>query len=149
MWSRWYIYHSFYYHHQIAGINLSHCCHIFPRLCAEGGCTIICVGFIDIPGWLGFFSFITVQFYYVYLMWLHHHMVSLSYISGEWWVLCLLSLCSLMMCANNKSHYDPIIIFVCLYITPPHYNHYADLSESIDLLKCLSGTFCLECMSKI
>ena len=29
-----------------------------------------------------------------------------------------------------------------------HY-HNADLSESIELLKCLSGTFCLECVSKI
>ena len=28
-------------HHQIRSINLSHCCHIFPRLCAWGGCTII------------------------------------------------------------------------------------------------------------
>ena len=44
---------------------------------------------------------------------------------------------------------DPMVIFICLHITLPHYHRYADLSESIELLKCLSGTFCLECVSKI
>ena len=42
-----------------------------------------------------------------------------------------------------------MVVFVCLHITLPHYHHYADLSESIELLKCLSGTFCIECVSKI
>ena len=31
----------------------------------------------------------------------------------------------------------------------PHYHQYADLSEGIELLKYLSDTFCLECVSKI
>ena len=39
--------------------------------------------------------------------------------------------------------------FVCLHITLPHYHHNADLSESIELLKCLLDTFCLEFVSKI
>ena len=30
------------------------------------------------------------------------------------------------------------IVFVCLYITPSHYNHCANLSEDIELIKCLS-----------
>ena len=41
------------------------------------------------------------------------------------------------------------IVFVCLHITLPHNHHYADLSESIELLKCVSGTSCLQCVSKI
>ena len=40
-------------------------------------------------------------------------------------------------------HYGPVVIFVCLHITPPHYHHHADVSEGIDLLKCLSDAFLL------
>ena len=29
------------------------------------------------------------------------------------------------------------IVFVCLYITPPHHHHYAELSEDIELVKYL------------
>ena len=54
-----------------------------------------------------------------------------------------------MMCANNRIYHDLIVGFVCLHFTLLHRHHYADLSESIELLKCLSGTFCLERVSKI
>ena len=54
-----------------------------------------------------------------------------------------------MVCANNRVHYDPVAVLVCLHITLHHYHHYAVLSEGIELLKCLSDTFCLECVSKI
>ena len=67
----------------------------------------------------------------------------------ETWVLCLLLLCSLMMCTNSRVHYDSMAVFVCLHITLPHYHHYVDLSSGIELLKCLLGTFCLVCVSKI
>ena len=50
-----------------------------------------------------------------------------------------------MMCANGPIHYDLMVVFICLHIALPHY----DLSEGIELLKCLSGTFCLKCVSKI
>ena len=53
------------------------------------------------------------------------------------------------MCVNNKVHYDQMVLFDSLHITLPHYHHYADLSESIAFLKCVSGTFCLECVPKI
>ena len=33
--------------------------------------------------------------------------------------------------------------------TLPHYHHYANLSEGIELLKCLTDVSCLECVSKI
>ena len=39
----------------------------------------------------------------------------------------LVSFTSLMVCANNRVYYDPMIVFVCLHITQPHYHHYADL----------------------
>ena len=42
------------------------------------------------------------------------------------------------------------VIIICSHvIILPLYHHYADRSEGIELLKCLSGTFCLECVSKI
>ena len=72
-----------------------------------------------------------------------------EYISWESWVFCPLLLCSLMMCANDKAHYDLMVVFVYLHITLPHYHYYADLFESIELVKCLSGTFCLKYVSKI
>ena len=56
---------------------------------------------------------------------------------------------SLMMCANNRVHYGLVIVYGYLHITLPNCNHYADLSEGIELLKCLSDIFCLECVSKI
>ena len=80
---------------------------------------------------------------------LRHHMLSASYISRESCVLCLSLLWNLMMSADNRIHYDPMVVFVCQHITLAHYHHYADLTESIELLKCLSGTFCFECLSRI
>ena len=83
-------------------------------------------------------------------MWLYHDMLSVSHthththISRQSWVFCPLLLSSLMMCANDKVHYYPMVVFVCLHITLPHYHHHADLSESIEFIKCLSGTFCFE-----
>ena len=51
----------------------------------------------------------------------------------------ILLLCSLMMCAYTQVHYGPMVVFVCLHIKLPCYHHYADLSEGIAFLKCLSG----------
>ena len=75
--------------------------------------------------------------------------VGFTYISRESWYLCLLLLCSFMICANNREHYGPMVVSGCLHITLPHYRHYADLSEGTKLLKCLSDTFCLEWVSAI
>ena len=81
--------------------------------------------------------------------WLYHHMLSVSYISRESWVLCLLLLCSLMMFANDWVQCDSMVVFFCLQITLPHYHYHADLPEGIELLICLSGIFCIECVSKV
>ena len=48
-----------------------------------------------------------------------------------------LLLCILIMCANNRVHYGPMVVFVCLHITLQHYHHYKGVFESIELLKCL------------
>ena len=53
------------------------------------------------------------------------------------------------MCANNRIHCGPMVVFVCLHFTLPHYLHYEDVSEGIELLKYLSGAFCRVCVSKI
>ena len=37
---------------------------------------------------------------------------------------------------------------ICLYITPSHYHYCANLSEDIEIIKCLSDIF-VECVSKI
>ena len=79
----------------------------------------------------------------VCLRWLYHHMLSVSYIYLESWVLSLLLLCTIMMCEYNGVHYDLIVVFVCLRITLHHYHHYADVSESIELVTCILTTVCL------
>ena len=52
-----------------------------------------------------------------------------------------------MMSANNRIRFVLKIVFECLYITPSHYHHCANLSEDIELIKCLSDI--VECVSKI
>ena len=42
-----------------------------------------------------------------------------------------------MMSANNRIRFALQIVFVCLYITPSHYHHCANLFEDIALIKCL------------
>ena len=37
------------------------------------------------------------------------------------------------------------IVFVCLYITSSHHHHCVNLSEDIELIKCLSDIFCRVC----
>ena len=46
-----------------------------------------------------------------------------------------------MTCVNDWIHDGPMVVFVSLHITLLHYHHYADVSESIELQKCLLGTF--------
>ena len=38
---------------------------------------------------------------------------------------------------NNRIHYGPIAVFICLHFTLSHYHHCAGLSEGIGLLKYL------------
>ena len=43
------------------------------------------------------------------------------------------------------SIFNIIVLFVYLYITPSRYHHCANLSEDIELIKCLSDIFCRVC----
>ena len=57
-----------------------------------------------------------------------------------------LLLCNFVMCVNNRIQYGPMVVFVFLYLTQPHYHHYPDVSEGIELIKYLSGIFCWVCV---
>ena len=61
----------------------------------------------------------TVGFIYIYT-----YIYVYIYIFRDSWIFCLSLLCSRMMCANNRVHYDPMVVFVCLLITLHHYHHY-------------------------
>ena len=53
-----------------------------------------------------------------------------------------------MMSANIRIRFGLQIVLVCLYGTPSHYHHCANLSEGIELIKCLSDIFCRVCKIK-
>ena len=53
-----------------------------------------------------------------------------------------------MMCANNRVHYDLMVEYSSLHSTLPHYNHYADLFEGIELLNACQIYF-VSSVSKI
>ena len=71
------------------------------------------------------------------------------HIYWESWVLFLLLLCSLIICTNIGIHYGSMVLFICLHFTLPHYHHYADISEGVELIKCSSGTFCQLCVFRL
>ena len=50
-----------------------------------------------------------------------------------------------MMSANSRIRFGLQIVLVCLYSTPSHYHHCANLFEDIELIKCLSEIFCRVC----
>ena len=65
--------------------------------------------------------------------------------SGKAGILFFIIIVQFMMCANSRMRFGLLIVFVCLYITPSHYYHCANLSEDIELIKCLSDIFCRVC----
>ena len=79
----------------------------------------------------------------VCLRWWLHHMLLVSHSHAS-----LISVQSYDV-RNNRVHYGLMDGYGYLHITLPHYHHYADLHEGIELLKCLSDIFCLQCVSKI
>ena len=50
-----------------------------------------------------------------------------------------------MVSANSRTRFGLQIVFVGLYITPSHYQHCANLSEDIELIKWLSNIFYRVC----
>ena len=76
-----------------------------------------------------------------------HHILSLIayYTFRENLDFVFINFVQIIMSENIRIHFGLQIMFVCLYITPSHYHHCANLSEDIELMKCLSDTFCRVC----
>ena len=80
-----------------------------------------------------------------------HHILSLiayTFRENRDFVFIIVVQLQFMMSANIRIRFGLQIVFVCLYITPSHYHHYANLSADIELIKCLSDVFCRVCKIK-
>ena len=76
---------------------------------------------------------------------LHHILSLIAYTFRENRDFVFIIVVQFMMSANIRIRFGLQIVFVCLYITPSHYHHYANLSADIELIKCLSDMFCRVC----
>ena len=74
---------------------------------------------------------------------LHHILLIIALHSGK---ICFHYYCAVYDECNNRIRFVLKVVFVCLYITPSHYHHCANLSEDIELIKCLSDIFCPVCI---
>ena len=73
---------------------------------------------------------------------LHHILLLIAYTYRENREFAFIIIVQLMINVNHRIRFVLKIVFVCLYITPFHYHHCANLSEDIELIKCLSDIFC-------
>ena len=76
---------------------------------------------------------------------LHHILLLIAYTFRENREFVLIIIMQFMMGANGRICFGFKIVFVHLYITPSNYHHCANLSEDIELIKCLSDIFCRVC----
>ena len=79
---------------------------------------------------------------------LHHILSRIAYTFWENWDFVLIIIVQFMMSANSQIRYGLQIVLFCLYITPSHYHHCANLSVDIERMKCLPDIF-VECMITI
>ena len=79
---------------------------------------------------------------------LHHILSLITYISRENREFVSIITVQFMMNANSRIRFGLEIVFVCLYITPSDYHHCANLTEYIELIKCLSDILCRVCKIK-
>ena len=79
---------------------------------------------------------------------LHHILSLIAYTFRENREFVFIIIVQLMMSANIRIRFGLQIVLVCLYSTPSHYHHCANLSEGIELIKCLSDIFCQVCKIK-
>ena len=89
---------------------------------------------------------------YIYSSCYHHHQIGSIHLSHCYHIfpwLCawdvFIIIVQFMMSANSRIRFALHIVLVCLYNTPSHYHHCAELSEDIELIKCLSDIFCRVC----
>ena len=77
---------------------------------------------------------------------LSHHILSLiAYTFRENRDFVFISIVQFMMSANIRIYFGLQIVFVCLYTTLSHYHHCTNLSDDIEIIKCLSEIFCRVC----
>ena len=76
---------------------------------------------------------------------LHHIPLLIAYTFREKREFVFIIIVLFMISANNRIRFVLKIVFACLYITPSHYHHCANLPEDIELIKCLSVLFCRVC----
>ena len=79
---------------------------------------------------------------------LHHILSLIAYTFRENREFIFIIIVQFMMSANIRMRFGLQIVLVCLYSTPSHYHHCANLSEGIELIKCLSDIFCRVCKIK-
>ena len=79
---------------------------------------------------------------------LHHILSLIAYKCRENWDFVIIIIVQFMMSANSRICFGLQIVFVCLYNTPSHYHHFANLSEDIEHIRCLPDLF-VECVSTI
>ena len=79
---------------------------------------------------------------------LHHILSLIAYAVWENRDFVFIIIVQFMMSSNSRIRFGLQIVFSCLYITPSHYNHCANLSEDMNLEKPCQIYF-VECVSKI
>ena len=80
---------------------------------------------------------------------LHSILSRIAYTLREYRDFVFIIIVQFMMSANIRIRFGLQIVFVCLYIIPSHYHHYANLSEDIELIKNACQICFVECVSKI
>ena len=73
---------------------------------------------------------------------LHHILSRIAYTFRENRKFVFIIIVQFMMSANSRIRFGKQIVLVCLYSSLSHYHHRANLSEGIELIKCLSDIFC-------
>ena len=73
---------------------------------------------------------------------LHHILSLIAYTFRENREFVFIIIVQFMMGANIRICCGLQIVLVCLYSTSSHYHHCENLSEGVELIKCLSDIFC-------
>ena len=76
---------------------------------------------------------------------LHFILSLITYMFRENREIVFIIIVQFMMSANIRIRFGLQIVLICLYSTPSHYHHCANLSEGIEFVKCLSDIFCRVC----
>ena len=79
---------------------------------------------------------------------LHHILSLIAYTFRKNREFVFIIIVQFMMSANIRIRFGLQIILVCLYSTPSHYHHCANVSEGIEFTKCLSDIFGRVCKIK-